>query len=161
MISKGTGNIWEADAEALVNTVNCVGIMGKGIALEFKRTFPKNFRAYQTACSLREITPGKMFIFDNGLLFRPHYIINFPTKTHWKYPSKMEYIDSGLKALIHSVQQRGITSIAIPALGCGNGGLNWNDVRPRIECAFAPLDTVNVLLFEPLTAQSETSAAAD
>lgn len=161
MISKGTGNIWEANSDALVNTVNCVGVMGKGIALEFKRTFPKNFKAYQTACSLREIMPGKMFIFDNGLLFRPYYIINFPTKTHWKYPSKMEYIDSGLIALVHAVRQRGITSIAIPALGCGNGGLNWSDVRPRIERAFAPLDQVDVLLFDPLNVQSEANAAAD
>jgi len=161
MITQGTGNIWKADVEALVNTVNCVGVMGKGIALEFKKMYPKNFTAYRNACSRGEVTPGRMFVFDNGLLLRPHYIINFPTKTHWKYPSKMEYIDSGLETLVYLIQQRGIVSIAIPALGCGNGGLNWSDVRPRIECAFAPLNAVDVRLFDPLTLYRESSAAAD
>ncbi len=161
MITQGRGNIWESDAEALVNTVNCVGVMGKGIALEFKRAYPKNFKAYQGACSRREVAPGRMFIFDNGRLFRPHFIINFPTKTHWRFPSRMEFIDAGLTDLIHEIQRREITSIAIPALGCGNGGLNWAEVRPRIEHALAPLSTLEVLLFEPLDAQTESTVAAD
>lgn len=151
MIELATGDLLQADAEAYVNTVNCVGVMGKGIALQFKEQYPDNFKLYRRVCERKELRPGKMLVYDAGFTFghRPRYIINFPTKDHWKGKSKMEWIETGLAALVHEVQARGITSIAVPALGCQNGGLNWTDVRPRIEAAFAPLETVRVLLYAP------------
>jgi O-acetyl-ADP-ribose deacetylase (regulator of RNase III) len=143
------GNLLEAPAEALVNTVNCVGYMGKGIALQFKQAFPANFKAYETACKLGAMVPGTMLVHDHGMLIEPRYIINFPTKRHWRGKSSMEDIESGLAALVEEVRQRGIRSIAIPPLGCGLGGLDWNEVRPRIEAAFAALPEVDVQLYEP------------
>ena len=149
MIEIATGNLLEADVDALVNTVNCVGLMGKGIALQFKQAFPENFVAYEKACRAGEVRPGKMFIYETHELMGPKYIINFPTKRHWKGKSKMEDIDSGLKALIADVKRLGIKSIAVPPLGCGLGGLNWSEIRPRIEEAFAELPEVQVHLFAP------------
>ena len=153
MITLAKGNLLEAPAEALVNTVNCVGVMGKGIALQFKQAFPENFKAYKQACNRDEVEPGKMFVFDRGGLDlkpgEPRYLINFPTKRHWKGKSKMEDIESGLTALIEEIARLNIRSVAIPPLGCGNGGLDWADVRPRIEAAFADLPDVRVSLFEP------------
>jgi O-acetyl-ADP-ribose deacetylase (regulator of RNase III) len=150
MIETRHGNILEADAEALVNTVNCVGVMGKGLALQFKHAFPANSKAYEVACRVREVVAGKMFIFDNGKLEIPRYIINFPTKRHWREKSRMEDIRSGLRALIEDVRRLGIRSIAVPPLGCGLGGLDWRDVRPMIENSFTELPDVRVLLFPPL-----------
>jgi O-acetyl-ADP-ribose deacetylase (regulator of RNase III) len=150
------GDILRADAEALVNTVNCVGFMGRGIAAQFKRTFPANFRAYATACRRNEVVPGKMFVFPTGQLTNPHYVINFPTKRHWRGKGRIEDIDAGLTALVHEVEERGIRSIAIPPLGCGLGGLDWRDVKPRIQAAFAGLTAVRVLVFEP-NAEAATS----
>ena len=149
MIEIADGNILEADAEALVNTVNCIGFMGKGIALQFKQAFPANFKAYESACHSGEVVPGKMFIFDNGRLINPRYLINFPTKRHWRGKSLIGDIRSGLKALTADVQRLGVRSIAIPPLGCGLGGLDWREVRPLIEDAFSELQDVRVLLFEP------------
>jgi O-acetyl-ADP-ribose deacetylase (regulator of RNase III) len=149
MIEFKQGNLLEENAEALVNTVNCVGVMGKGIALQFKQAFPENFRQYEKACRADEVQPGRMFIFPTGSLFYPRYIINFPTKRHWRGKSKIEDIKSGLKALVAEVQQLGISSIAIPPLGCGNGGLDWAKVKPLIESAFAELPEVKVIVFEP------------
>ncbi|MBW4666301.1 MAG: macro domain-containing protein [Cyanomargarita calcarea GSE-NOS-MK-12-04C] len=149
MIEFKQGNLLSENAEALVNTVNCVGVMGKGIALQFKRAYPENFRSYEKACKAGEVEPGRMFIFSTGNLFNPKYIINFPTKRHWKGNSKIEDIQSGLVALVQQVQQLGITSIAIPPLGCGNGGLDWAVVKPRIESAFSELPDVSVILYEP------------
>jgi len=149
MIEITKGNIVEADAEALVNTVNCVGFMGKGIALQFKQAFPANFKAYETACRAGEVAPGGMLIFDNGRLINPRYIINFPTKRHWRGKSRISDIRSGLKALVADVRRLGIRSIAVPPLGCGLGGLDWCKVRPTIEQAFSELPDVRVLLFEP------------
>ena len=153
MINTVKGNLLEANAEALVNTVNCVGVMGKGIALQFRQTYPENYKRYKKACDNNEVVPGKMYIFDRGALnFKPgepRYIINFPTKQHWRGKSKIEYIEDGLDALIDEVKRLDIRSIAIPPLGCGNGGLEWNEVRPRIESAFNQLPDVEVLLFEP------------
>lgn len=152
MIELTRGNLLEAPVEALVNTVNCVGYMGKGIALQFKQAFPANFKHYETACHAGDVVPGKMMIHDNGGLVNPRYIINFPTKRHWKGKSRIEDIESGLKALVADVERLGIRSIAVPPLGCGLGGLEWRVVRPMIEQAFAALPDVQVLLFEPVGA---------
>ncbi|WP_391558936.1 macro domain-containing protein [Robertmurraya sp.] len=149
MIEYTKGNLLEADAEALVNTVNTVGVMGKGIALQFKQAFPEVFKAYEKACRAEEVKTGEMFIVPTGSMFNPKYIINFPTKQHWKGNSKMEFIDNGLNALVKDIKRLSIQSIAIPPLGCGNGGLNWDDVRPKIEQAFAALPDVRVLLYAP------------
>lgn len=149
MIEYTKGNLLEADVEALVNTVNCVGVMGKGIALQFKQAFSDNFTIYQKACRAQEVKPGEMFIVPTGKLVNPKYIINFPTKRHWKGKSRMVDIETGLKALVVKVQELNIKSIAIPPLGCGNGGLNWDDVRNKIEEAFNALPDVRVLLYTP------------
>ena len=119
----------EADVEALVNTVNCVGFMGKGIALQFKRAFPDNFTAYERACKADDVEPGKMCVYETRRLVNPKYIINFPTKRHWRGKSRIEDIESGLRALVSEVKRLGIQSIAVPPLGCGNGGLEWSTVK--------------------------------
>lgn len=124
MIEITQGDILRADAEALVNTVNCVGIMGRGIALQFRKAFPANFKAYEAACKAHQVRPGKMFIHDLNHLYNPRFIINFPTKRHWKSNSRIEDIKSGLTDLISIIQQHQIRSVAIPPLGCGLGGLN-------------------------------------
>ena len=149
MIEFTTGDILRADAEALVNTVNCVGIMGRGVALQFKNAFPANFKAYEAACARDEVQPGRMFVFETRELTGPKFIINFPTKRHWRGKSRMEDIDSGLKALVAEIRNRRIRSIAIPPLGSGLGGLNWADVRPRIEAALRGVDDLHVIVFEP------------
>lgn len=137
------------DVDAIVNTVNCVGVMGKGIALQFKNKWPANFNAYAAACKVGKVRPGRMFVFDSGGLVKPNFIINFPTKDHWRGSSKIEFIRDGLVDLVTQVRRLGIRSIAVPPLGCGNGGLDWADVRPLIESAFQPLPDVEVRLFEP------------
>jgi O-acetyl-ADP-ribose deacetylase (regulator of RNase III) len=149
MIQEIKGNIIKIDAEALVNTVNCVGIMGKGIALQFKQAFPDNFKAYEKACREENVKPGTMFIFETGTLLNPKFIINFPTKRHWKGKSQIEDIQTGLVSLIEEIQKRGIHSIAVPPLGCGNGGLDWNVVRPMIVSAFENIPNVTMFLLEP------------
>ncbi|MEO5354528.1 MAG: macro domain-containing protein [Magnetococcus sp. XQGC-1] len=149
MITITRGNLLDAPAEALVNTVNTVGVMGKGIALQFKKAFPDNFRVYKLACDRKEFTTGQMLVVECRLLEGRKIIINFPTKRHWKGESRMEDIESGLKALVREVRDRGILSVAIPPLGCGLGGLPWPDVRTRIEQAFSELPDVEVTLFEP------------
>ena len=106
MIEYRTGDILTTDAEALVNTVNCVGIMGRGIALQFKNAFPANFKAYAAACNRGEVQPGRMFVFETGTLGNPKYIINFPTKRHWRGKSRMEDIDTGLVALAREIRER-------------------------------------------------------
>lgn len=149
MIETAVGNILEADAEALINTVNCVGVMGRGIALQFKQAYPANFLAYEKACDAGMMRPGKMSIFSTGLVVNPKYIINFPTKRHWKGKSRIEDIDAGLVSLVEEVRRLKIRSIAVPPLGCGNGGLDWAEVEPRIRAAFAALPDVKVLLYGP------------
>lgn len=148
MIEYASGNLLEADVEALVNTVNCIGVMGKGIALQFKQAYPKNFNEYEEACKAKEVQPGKMFTVSTGML-NPKYIINFPTKRHWRGKSKIEDIKSGLVDLIKTVKDLGIRSIAVPPLGCGNGGLDWNEVRPLIEQTFEELPDVQVKIYPP------------
>jgi O-acetyl-ADP-ribose deacetylase (regulator of RNase III) len=143
------GDILKADAEALVNTVNCVGVMGRGIALQFRKAFPDNYKQYQTACQHGEVKPGMMLVFDRQRLINPRFIINFPTKRHWKDKSLLEDIRAGLVALVEEVRTRKIRSIAVPPLGCGLGGLHWEAVRPIIEEAFGQVPEVQVLLYEP------------
>lgn len=149
MIEYKSGDILNEDVEALINTVNCVGIMGRGIALQFKNAFPKNFKAYEAACKRQEVQPGKMFVFATGELTNPRFIINFPTKRHWRGKSRMEDIDAGLKDLVAVIRERGIRSIAVPPLGSGLGGLDWDDVRPRIERALANIPELRVVVFPP------------
>jgi O-acetyl-ADP-ribose deacetylase (regulator of RNase III) len=153
MIELANGNLLAAPAEALVNTVNTAGVMGRGIALQFKQAYPGLFRAYEAACRTGEVTIGKMHVFDRGgLAGGPRWIINFPTKRHWRAPSRIADVEAGLEDLVATIQRLGIRSIAIPPLGCGNGGLDWRDVRPRIEAAFARLPDVRVLLYPPARA---------
>jgi len=149
MVQITRGNLLEAEADALVNTVNCVGYMGKGIALQFKQAFPSNFKAYEAAVEAEEVAPGRMLVFENSQLLQPRYIINFPTKRHYRGKSRIEDIVTGLRALIEEVRRLRIQSIAVPPLGCGLGGLDWGEVRPMIEAAFSDLPDVQVLLFEP------------
>ena len=149
MIELTSGDILKDDSEAVVNTVNCVGIMGRGIALQFKNSWPENFRAYEAACNRKEVQPGSMFVYEVGQLTTPRFIINFPTKRHWRGKSRIEDIESGLKALVSEIRKRDIRSVAIPPLGSGLGGLDWHDVRPRIEAALGALPNVRVRIFEP------------
>ncbi|AXS38877.1 macro domain-containing protein [Breoghania sp. L-A4] len=158
MIKFKSGNILNEDAEAIVNTVNCVGIMGRGIALQFKNDFPANFKAYKAACDREEVQPGKMFVFETGTFTNPKFIINFPTKRHWRGKSRMEDIDTGLKALVKEIRDRGIRSIAIPPLGSGLGGLNWSDVRQRIEENLRGANDLDVIIFEPNSAAVATKS---
>ncbi len=150
MIEITQGNLLKAPAEALVNTVNTVGVMGKGIALQFRQAFPEMYRAYEKACEDGDLRLGQVQVFDlGGLVGGPRWIINFPTKGHWRAASRLADVETGLVDLVSKVRQLGIHSIAIPPLGCGNGGLDWNEVRPRIEKAFTPLAEVRVLIYEP------------
>lgn len=159
MIDLTQGNILEADAEALVNTVNCVGVMGKGIALQFKQRFPENFEFYERECKAGDVRPGRMSVFATGSMVNPKYIINFPTKRHWRGKSRIDDIESGLVDLIAQVKRLGVKSIAVPPLGCGNGGLAWTDVRPVIEDAFAQVPGVRTVLYEPRGAPSPDEMA--
>jgi O-acetyl-ADP-ribose deacetylase (regulator of RNase III) len=149
MIHFTKGNLLDADVEALVNTVNTVGVMGKGIALQFKQAYPMNYQLYKKACDANEVKPGSMFTVAISMVDNPKYIINFPTKRHWKSKSKIEDIEAGLVALVEEIKRLNIKSIAIPPLGCGNGGLDWNDVRPRIVNALKDLENVEVFIYEP------------
>ena len=149
MIEFRAGDILRTDAEALVNTVNCVGIMGRGVALQFKNAFPENYKVYKAACARQEVKPGRMFVFETGYLGNPKYIINFSTKRHWKGKSRIEDIESGLRAFVDVVRERGIRSVAMPPLGSGLGGLHWPDVRSRIEEALRSLPNVSFTVFEP------------
>ena len=149
MIEYTQGNLLDADADAIVNTVNTVGVMGKGIALMFKERFPENFRAYAVACKAGEVQVGEMFVTAGVELDGPRWIINFPTKQHWRNPTKREWVESGLTALRHFIEEKKIRSIAIPPLGCGNGGLAWEVVRPMIESTLAGLSNTRVLVYEP------------
>ena len=149
MIEYKTGDLLTEDADAIVNTVNCVGVMGRGIALQFKNAFPENFKAYAAACKHEKVRPGRMFVFETGGLTNPRLIINFPTKRHWRGKSRMEDIESGLEALIHVIGKWNIQSIAIPPLGSDLGGLDWPQVRKKIEKSLSVLENVRVIIFEP------------
>jgi O-acetyl-ADP-ribose deacetylase (regulator of RNase III) len=157
MLSEEEGNLLDADAEALVNTVNTVGVMGKGIALQFKQAYPGNFRAYEAACRRGEVRLGTMFTYETGLLDNPRYIINFPTKGHWRAKSKLSDVTQGLADLRRVIQDRRIRSIAVPPLGCGNGGLDWRAVHPLIIEMLGDLPEVHVMLYPPTGAPAAES----
>ncbi|WAT15552.1 type II toxin-antitoxin system antitoxin DNA ADP-ribosyl glycohydrolase DarG [Xanthomonas fragariae] len=148
MIMFTQGNLLQARVEALVNTVNTVGVMGKGIALMFKERFNENFLRYAAACKAKQVRTGKVFVTEANELDGPRWIINFPTKQHWRGDSRIEWITEGLQDLRLFLIENKVGSIAIPPLGAGNGGLDWADVRPLIEEALAGLDT-DILVFEP------------
>lgn len=149
MIRYTQGNLLDTSAEALVNTVNEVGVMGKGIALMFREAFPANNEAYIAACKAGQVLVGRMFVTREINLIGKRWIINFPTKKHWKSPSRLDWIRSGLVDLVRVIRENDIRSIAVPPLGCGNGGLEWSQVRREIEIAFGDLDPVDILVFEP------------
>lgn len=157
MIKDSSGSLLDAEVEALVNTVNTVGIMGKGIALQFKRAFPDMFKDYERVARHGQIRLGQMYVWETHALHGPRYVINFPTKSHWRAKSRLRDIEHGLQDLIRLVREHQIRSIAVPPLGCGNGGLAWGDVRPLIEAAFAQIPEVDVRLYAP----GATPAAAD
>lgn len=157
MLRYKTGDIFKQDAEALVNTVNCVGFMGRGVALQFKKAFPENFKAYAALCKRGEMRPGHVFVFATGML-APKYIINFPTKRHWRGKSRMEDIEAGLVSLVQELRVRGISSVAIPALGSGLGGLPWGEVRTRLEKALMQAGDVKAFVFEPESGPQEPRA---
>lgn len=143
------GNILDADAEAIVNTVNTQGVMGAGVALQFKKAYPDNFKHYEKAAKAGQINVGKIFVTETGKITNPKYIINFPTKQHWRYPSKLVWIKDGLEDLKKFIIKKKIKSIALPPLGCGNGKLDWHDVKPLITQSLEEIKNLNVLLFEP------------
>lgn len=151
MITYTQGNLLEAQVEALVNTVNTVGVMGKGIALMFKERFADNFRTYAAACKARQVQTGKMFVTPVHELQGPRWIINFPTKEDWRKPSRMEWIIAGLQDLRRFLLEQQVQSVAIPPLGAGNGGLAWEDVHEQIILALGDLD-LEIVIYEP-TAQ--------
>ncbi|MDI9407929.1 MAG: macro domain-containing protein [Candidatus Pacebacteria bacterium] len=149
MIKYTNGNLLDSECQALVNTVNTVGIMGKGVALQFKNKFTANFKDYQIACQTKQIDIGKIWIFETGLLDGPKYILNFPTKIHWRGASKIDYIEKGLVDLRRIIEEYQIQSVALPPLGCGNGGLEWREVRPLIESYLGDRPSCEIHVFEP------------
>lgn len=151
MLKETNGNLFNSTAEAITNAVNCVGVMGKGIALQFKQKFPADyFNAYKLACQNGELAIGKVQVYElKNANTMPRYIINFPTKRYWRENSRIEDIESGLQSLVEAVERYEIKSIAMPALGCGFGGLDYAEVKPLIEKAFVDLPNVEVLLFMP------------
>jgi len=147
MITYIQGDIFKQDVKAIVNAVNCVGIMGKGIALQFKNKFPNNFQLYENACKQNKVIPGKMFICEES---NSQYIINFPTKRHWRDSSRLEDIILGLEDLAKTIKELKIQSIAIPPIGCGLGGLEWSTVKIHIENKLSHLTDVQITLLEPI-----------
>ena len=149
MIEYRQGNLLACDAEAIVNTVNCAGVMGRGIALQFKKNFPENNDYYEAACKRNEVIPGKMLVYDTNSLFNPQFIINFPTKRHWRGASRIGDIEAGLVDLMGVIQARNISTIAVPPLGCGLGGLDWGAVKNLMESTFKKADNVSFIIYEP------------
>lgn len=146
MIRFTKGNIFDSGCDALVNPVNCVGVMGKGLALQFKQRFPANFASYAAACRAGELSPGRMHVFDTGSP-QPRFIVNFPTKRHWRDASRLDDVANGLQALAAAIAANGIRSIAIPPLGCGLGGLPWCDVRTLILRHLQAIDHTDIVIY--------------
>ncbi|WP_027708950.1 macro domain-containing protein [Zooshikella ganghwensis] len=149
MITFKQGNIFEDDAEALVNPVNCVGVMGKGLALEFKKRFPENFKSYKQQCTQKLLETGKVYITEEQFDGSKKYIVNFPTKMHWRGKSKLEYIQSGLEDLVIQCKNFSIKSVAIPAIGAGLGGLKWEEVKKVIFDQLAEVSEICFVVYEP------------
>ncbi|THJ71345.1 macro domain-containing protein [Candidatus Frankia alpina] len=150
MITEAAGNLLQADVDALVNTVNTAGVMGKGIALQFRRAYPEMFVAYQDAAKAGQLELGRMHVWPTGSFTGPRYVINFPTKGHWRSRSRLTDVERGLGDLVRVVGELNVRSLAVPPLGCGHGGLDWQQVEPRIRAAFGDLDQdVHVLLYPP------------
>ncbi|MBN8975941.1 MAG: macro domain-containing protein [Rhizobiales bacterium] len=153
-----TGNMFEERAEAIVNTVNCVGVMGKGVALEFKRRWPENFSAYKRLCNSQRLRPGKVYVHQNTEMFHDDgrkFLVNFPTKDHWRSKSRMEFIESGLDDLVEQIQRLRIRSVVLPPLGCGNGGLDWSEVRDLITFKLSQIADVDFVVFAPVNDGTE------
>lgn len=159
MITFVEGNLLKSRADALVNTVNEVGVMGKGIALMFSEAFPLNKREYEDACRDHKVQVGRMFVTPTESLIGPKWIINFPTKKHWRNPSKLEWIRDGLEDLARVVTDLKIESVAVPPLGCGNGGLDWSIVEPLITEKLGSLEGTKVVVYRP-TARYQNSPKA-
>lgn len=157
MITFVQGNILTADVEAIVNPVNCVGVMGRGLARQFKEAWPNNFKFYKKACDNQQVIPGQMCVFETNRPMNPRYIINFPTKRHWRMPSRMDDIEKGFIDLVRVINARHIQSIAIPAIGAGLGGLPWDQVKSKLILATSKLTKVNVVIYEPVTASTATA----
>lgn len=149
MIKYVTGDLLDDKAEAIVNTVNCVGVMGRGVALQFKKKFPENYKVYAAACKQDEVVPGKMFVSRNEDMFGPDWIINFPTKRHWRQKSRIEDIETGLDSLVKVIEEKQIKSIALPPLGSGLGGLDWQQVKALIVSKLNHLTSVEIRIYEP------------
>ncbi|MDH0869818.1 type II toxin-antitoxin system antitoxin DNA ADP-ribosyl glycohydrolase DarG [Agrobacterium pusense] len=153
------GDMFAEPADAIVNTVNCVGVMGKGVALEFKRRWPANFEEYKRLCDRKALRPGKVFVYQNSDMLDQDswkFLVNFPTKDHWRGKSQIGFIDEGLDDFLAQVEKLGIRSVVLPPLGCGNGGLEWKEVKPLLVRKLSPVDGVEFLVFEP----SETGKAS-
>jgi O-acetyl-ADP-ribose deacetylase (regulator of RNase III) len=151
MITFRTGDIFKSNAQVITNTVNCVGVMGKGLALSFKERFPELFNDYVIRCEKHEVKPGKPYLWEND----ETQVLNFPTKRHWKENSKLEDVEEGLKFLAENYIKMGINSVALPPLGCGLGGLNWNDVKNLINKHLGQIDDLDVYVYEPETSVSD------
>lgn len=148
MLEIATCNLLTSDADALVNAVNTVGVMGKGLALQFKRAFPDNFKDYAAACKAGDVVVGEVFVHRTGML-QPRFILNVPTKRHWRQPSQLDDVRAGIRALFDRVCALGVASVAVPRLGCGLGGLDWSQVRPLIIAEAEAVPQIGVLLYEP------------
>ena len=149
MIRYTEGNLLDASVDALVNTVNEVGVMGKGVALMFRERFPAGSEQYQRAAKRGEVHVGRVYVTESDSLVGPRWLIHFPTKKHWRHPSRLSWIHDGLRDLVRVLHRRGIESVALPALGCGNGGLDWHVVRREIEWAFDALPDVKCIVYQP------------
>ena len=143
MIEYKTGDLFNSEAQTLVNTVNCVGVMGKGIALEFKKRYPDMFKSYKSICDKKLLRPGTLQLYKKS----DQWILNFPTKDHWRNKSKMQWLEDGLSKFRETYKEKGISSIAFPKLGCSNGGLKWEEVKPLMEKYLTDLD-IKIEIYE-------------
>jgi len=150
MIIYKTGDIFKSSAQVITNTVNCVGVMGKGLALAFKKQLPEMFQDYKAKCEKGEVNPGQPYIWENDRV----QILNFPTKRHWKQNSLISDIEAGLEYLAKNYAEMGISSLALPPLGCGHGGLNWPDVKNLINKHLGPIEDLDVYVYEKTSPKS-------
>lgn len=152
MITYKTGNIFNSSAQVITNTVNCVGVMGKGLALAYKKQYPEMFNDYKTKCSEGQVNPGQPYLWENAEV----QVLNFPTKRHWKQASLLSDVEEGLKYLANNYGQMGISSVALPPLGCGLGGLNWADVKNLINKYLGSIEDLDVYVYEATESKSQS-----